>query len=280
MSKKSGSVLITGASSGIGRAISLHLLSSGFDVVATGRSREKLSQLSADSKAIGDGIEFFEMDVRDLCSVKRVRSSLEEKHIEVNALVNNAGFGLWGPLFHIKDEEIMNQFDTNLFGPMRVNRVFLEDMIKNKNGRIIHIGSVLGSFASPFNGSYVSSKFALEGLSRCLRMELAPFGVHVSLVEPGLFDTDFKINQKVGSGGCLEGSPYKKMISEYKKREKYFRKGSDPHIVARLVKKILISNKPKARYSVGMDAKISLALNSLLPDSLFDYVLRKVTIGM
>ena len=279
MSKKLGAVLITGATSGIGRAISLYLSSSGFDVVATGRSEGKLSRLSTDCEAIGGKIKLFEMDVRDPCSVIKVRTSLRKMGGEVECLVNNAGFGLWGPVFHIKDEEIMDQFDTNLFGPMRVNRIFLDDMIKNKNGRIINIGSVLGRFASPFNGSYVASKFALEGLNRCLRMELAPFGIHVSLIEPGLFDTNFKDNQKVGSEVCLGQSPYDEMMAEYRKKKRYFRKGSNPDIVARLVKKILLSNRPKARYSAGLDAKLSLALNSLLPDRLFDYVVRRATIG-
>ena len=219
------------------------------------------------------------MDVRDHCSIKKVRSSLRKVDVQVGSVINNAGFGLWGPVFHIKDDEISDQFDTNLFGPIRVNRMFLDDMIKNNNGRIINIGSVLGRFASPFNGSYVASKFALDGLSRCLRMELAPFGIHVSLVEPGLFDTDFKANQKVGMEVCSEQSPYEEMIVHYRKKKRYFRKGSDPDAIARLVKKILLSNKPKARYSVGIDAKLSLLLNSLLPNSLFDYLVSRATIG-
>ena len=279
VSKKLGAVLITGATSGIGRAISLHLAASGFDVVATGRSSDKLSRLSLDCEDVGSKLRLYEMDVRDPCSIKKVRSSLRKVDVQVGSVINNAGFGLWGPVFHIKDDEISDQFDTNLFGPIRVNRMFLEDMIKNKNGRIINIGSVLGRFASPFNGSYVASKFALDGLSRCLRMELAPFGIHVSLVEPGLFDTDFKANQKVGMEVCSGQSPYEEMIVHYRKKKRYFRKGSDPDAIARLVKKILLSNKPKARYSVGIDAKLSLLLNSLLPNSLFDYLVSRATIG-
>ena len=279
MIKETCSVLITGASSGIGRAISLRLLSSGFDVIATGRSKEKLMRLSSESRPIGGRIELFEMDVRSLRSVKNVRTQLKEMNIRVDALINNAGFGLWGSIFHINEEKIMEQFNTNLFGLMRVYRLFLEDMIENKSGKIINVGSVLGRFASPFNGSYVASKFALEGLSRCLRMELAPFGVSVSLVEPGLFDTNFKANQKVGSEVLSEKSPYKKIMEGYDERRSFFRKGTDPDIVARLVKKILLSSRPKARYSVGIDAKIALTLNSVLPNALFDYVIRKVRIG-
>tara|TARA_Y100001956_G_C3948915_1_gene111788 strand:- start:118 stop:453 length:336 start_codon:yes stop_codon:yes gene_type:complete len=110
-------------------------------------------------------------------------------------------------------------------------------------------------------------------------MELAPFGIHVSLVEPGLFDTDFKANQKVGMEVCSGKSPYEEMIVQYRKKTRYFRKGSDPDVIARLVERILLSNKPKGRYSVGIDAKLSLLLNSLLPNNLFDYLVSKATIG-
>ena len=137
-----------------------------------------------------------ELDMNSDDSVDSVMPALISQFGSIDALVNNAGFGVWGPIQSLSIDELKTQFEANFFGAVRMIHAVLPTMIERGEGRIVNISSVLGRFGTPFNGAYVASKFALEGISESLRIELAPLGVHVSVVEPGLFETDFQIGTR------------------------------------------------------------------------------------
>ena len=179
-------VLVTGASSGIGRVTCLHLVERGYTVIGTSRSLERLAGLFDDAEERGLRVWGVEMDVNSDESVESVVPGLIGQFGSIHALVNNAGFGVWGPVESLSIEELKIQFEANFFGAARMIQAVLPGMLSRGSGRIVNISSVLGRIGTPFNGAYVSSKYALEGLSESLRTEVAPFGVKVCLIEPGL----------------------------------------------------------------------------------------------
>ena len=188
-------VVVTGASSGIGRVTCLHLAERGYVVVGTSRELGRLGGLFDDANKRGLRVWGVELDVNLDESVGEVMPGLIEQFGGVDALVNNAGFGVWGPVESLSMDELKMQFEANFFGAARMIQAVLPGMVSRRAGRIVNISSVLGRIGTPFNGAYVASKYALEGLSESLRAEVEPFGVRVSLVEPGLFATDFQRNQ-------------------------------------------------------------------------------------
>ena len=196
-------VLITGASAGIGKATALHLAGRGYAVIGTSRQMERLSGLFDEAEERGVRLFGVELDPNSDESVQSVMPGLISQFGRIDSLVNNAGFGVWGPIDSLSIDELKLQFEANFFGAVRMVHSVLPQMMSNGSGRIVNISSVLGRMGTPFNGAYVSSKYALEGLSESLRAEVKPFGVHVSLVEPGLFATDFQKNQL--TGGALTG---------------------------------------------------------------------------
>ena len=270
-------VLITGASSGIGRVTALRLARRGYQVIATGRSEGRLRGLVEEAGALRLELKTFSMDLRssDIKEVIESNSCLEK----VDVLVNNAGYGLWGPLETLSDQELVNQFQTNLFGLMSLTRTLLPQIRSSENGKIINVSSVLGRLGTPFNGAYVSSKFALEGLSESLRYELDPFGVSVSLVEPGYFETGFQSSQVRAEKSDSPSYPYQKFLNNYLVKRSRFIRHSNPDKVANVIERIVRSKSPQFRYVVGMDAKLGILAKRLLPDKLFAYFVRKATIG-
>ena len=281
MSSQQGqTVLVTGASSGLGRAIALYLAEKGYDVIGTSRSRARLGALHAAATSHGIALSGVQLDVNCDDSVAAVMPGLFAERGQIDVLVNNAGYGLWGPLERLTIDEVKAQFETNLFAVLRMIKAVAPGMMDRGSGKIINMSSVEGRLATPFNGAYASSKFALEGMSEALRAEMRPFGVFVSVIEPGLFRTDFVQNQVVGEGvdSDGEGDHYSPYIAKYRaKHGRYERFISDPIAVARLVHKIVRARRPAFRHPVGIEARLGMLGARLIPERLFQALVSKAT---
>jgi NAD(P)-dependent dehydrogenase (short-subunit alcohol dehydrogenase family) len=269
-------VLITGASSGIGRACALHLARLGASVYGT--TRRSASDVAEELRAELDTngrIEILEMDVDDDESVRRGVGQVLQRAGRVDALVNCAGFGIAGPIEETRDDEARQILETNLLGTLRVSRAVLPTMRAQKRGTIVNISSIGGRIALPFQGLYSASKFGIEGLSESLRMEVRPFGVRVVLIEPGDFRTGFTDSrQMVGAAGGE--SPYaKQSAAAVSVAEADERKGATPEVIGRLVGRLIASRSPRLRHTVGpMAERLAVRLKSLLPSRVFEWALR------
>lgn len=275
--KGSGNVLITGASSGIGRATALYLAERGYTVIATSRELSRLDGLHADADSRGVSVIGVELDINSDDAVARIMPELIERHGTIDALVNNAGFGMWGPVQVLSDAELKSQFETNFFAAVRMTQAVLPAMMEQRSGTIVNVSSVLGRIGTPFNGAYVSSKFALEGISESLKTEVQPFGVRVAMVEPGLFRTNFPDNSV--RGNAAEGdSAYTPYIRQYSdNREMFHRFGGNPVRVAKVVHKVIASPSPNFRNPVGIDARMGTLAARVLPEQMYWRILSKAT---
>ena len=245
----SGNVLITGASSGIGKATALYLAERGYNVIATSRDASRLEELHTEAAERGASIVGIELDINSDAAVSRIVPELIAQHGTIDVLVNNAGFGLWGPVEILSDAELKDQFETNFFAAVRMMQAVLPAMIERRSGTIVNISSVLGRMDTPFNGAYVSSKFALEGISESLKIEVQPFGVRVAMVQPGLFRTNFPDNSVNGSATEDESLVYAPHIARYNlNRDAFHWFGGNPVRVAKVVHKVITSPSPNFRY--------------------------------
>ena len=266
-------VLITGASSGIGRASALYLAERGYRVAATSRSLGRLDGLRREVQGPGT-IHCVELDVNSDRSVSRATASVIEAYGRIDALVNNAGYGLWGPVQSFTMEELESQFQTNFFGAFRMIKAVLPSMSEQGSGTIINVSSVEGRIVTPFSGGYAASKFALEGLSEAMRYELWPQGIRVAVVEPGLFATGFHDSQVESADAESPALPYGTVIARYRERRgKYDRFAKDPVRVARVIHKIIRSRRPRFRYPVGAEATIGVRAAQLMPERLYQALL-------
>ena len=257
-------VLVTGTSSGIGRACAAHLAGRGFRVFG---ARRRLEQ-------IADTFQELAMDVNDDDSVERGIDAIYQQAGRIDVVVNNAGIGYGGALEDTSMAEARAQLETNFFGTFRVCRAVLPRMRAQGAGRIINISSIGGLIALPFQGMYCASKFALEGMTEALRIEVKPFGIEVSLVEPGDFQTAFTQNRvRVAASG--KGSAYDaQMQISLGIMERDEQRGPAPIAVARLIEKIIAARHPRLRYSVGMfHQRLAILLRRLLPGSLFERII-------
>ena len=220
-----------------------------------------------------------ELDINSENAVAFVVPELIERHGAIDALVNNAGFGLWGPVETLSDAELKIQFETNFFAAVRMMRAVLPAMTEQRRGIIVNISSALGRMGTPFNGAYVSSKFALEGISESLKTEVQPFGVRVALVEPGLFRTNFPSNSVRGERADAESSAYAPYIGRYDNaREMFHHFGGDPVRVARAVHKVITSPSPNFRNPVGIDARAGTLAARVLPERIYWRILTRATL--
>ena len=271
-------ILITGASSGIGKVTCLHLAEKGYTVIGTSRSLVRLGNLFDEAEERRLKVYGVELDMNSDDSVESVMPPLISQFGSIDVLVNNAGFGVWGPVQSLSIDELKTQFEANFFGAVRMIHAVLPTMIERGEGRIINISSVLGRLGTPFNGAYVASKFALEGISESLRTELAPLGVRVSVVEPGLFETDFQKNELRAERADDPDTPYAPYVRLNNERDTQLdRLAADPIRVARVIEKIVRSRHPRFRYPVGPDARVGMVCARLLPERLFHAVLSRVT---
>ncbi len=259
-------VLVVGASSGIGLACVLHLAQRGYRVFAASRSPPP-----------GDtACEYIPMDVTSEASVEHAIGMLVARAGQLDAVVHSAGFGIAGAIEDTSIPEAQQQLDTNFFGVLRVLRAALPHL-RAARGRIVLVSSIAGQVALPFQGLYSASKFALEGLGESLAHELHASGVHISLVQPGDFRTAFNDSRKlVRASG--PNSPYhpqfERTLAIFIAEEQH---GPDPAAVAHVVHRALTAARPRLRYRVGLPLqRASVALKALLPWRLFAWVLRKI----
>ena len=268
-------VLITGASSGIGMSTALYMAEKGYHVIATSRVMERLADLKAEAARRRLPIAGVELDINSETGLSEKLEAIAEEHGPIDVLVNNAGYGLFGPVQTLAPDELRAQFETNVFAVVRLVRGVLPAMISQGRGTIVNVSSVLGRVGMPFHGAYASSKFALEGLSESLRTELWPHGIRVALVEPGLFRTRFPENQAAAAGiDSEDGDPYRRHIEQYRaRREGFFRRGRDPIRVAKVVHRIVESRRPRLRYQVGIESYLGVLAARLLPERVFLYLL-------
>jgi NAD(P)-dependent dehydrogenase (short-subunit alcohol dehydrogenase family) len=268
--------LITGSSSGIGLETSVYLARRGYTVWATMRSLEKAGELQKIVQSEKLPIEIAPLDVCDDSSVKNAVEKILQKSGRIDVLVNNAGYGVRGAVEEVSLAEWQKQFETNFFGVIRVTQAVLPQMRQQRSGVIVNISSVLGRFALPFSGPYVSSKFALEGFSETLRYELAPWGIKVILIEPGFIATKFQENAQLSQAAQREDSPYAlfKQASGRRVQRNIYR-AAPPETVAATIYRAITQPNPKLRYGVGRDARFVLPLRRFLPAGLFERILKR-----
>jgi len=273
-------VLITGATDGLGRAAALLLAEKGFRVFATGRSAGKRAELDhiASSKKIS--LESLELDVCDEGSVNRAVQLVLQKAGNIDVLVNNAGVGLMAVAEELKLDDLRRLYETNIFGLLRVTQAVLPHMRERKSGRILMLSSVAGILTPPTYGAYSSSKYAVEALSNALRLELYPFNVDVILIEPGYIMTNFQQTAKDAADSYIQGSaasPYAKIYEGAIAGATNSRRESKttPEDCARVILHAIESGHPKARYTVTPLAKWAAFGRRVLPDTLMDSFLRR-----
>ena len=267
-------VLITGSSSGIGRATAELLGEKGYRVLATMRNPDKGRELAAKAKDSGWDLTILPLDVRDDASV---RAAVKQAG-DVDVLVNNAGFEVWGPLEEMGVGDLADQFDTNVYGPFRLVTAVLPAMRKRGSGVIVNVSSVAGRVGAPLNGLYAASKYALEALSESLHYEVGHFGVRVHLIEPGGVDTPFAQNRRlVGAGAGDESSPYRQLIIEWEQAASRLVPGGQPASARAVAVVILeaIEKGDKLRYPVGQDANLVLTVRKQMDDEAFEAAMRQ-----
>lgn len=273
----SGTVLITGTSSGIGRACAEQMAGRGYRVLAGVRRPEDGEEVRA---LAPDRIEPIILDVTDLDAIAALP---ERVGGELAGLVNNAGMANAGPLEYLPIEEIKNQLDVMLLAPFAMTKAMLP-ALKAARGRVVMIGSIGGRTSLPFMGPYNAAKSGIDGLASSLRQELEPFGVHVALVEPGAIKTRIwqkgidageKLRDSLPADGRRDyGDRIERMAKAAADSE---RRGVPPEKVATVVAHALTDRKPKTRYLVGVDARVQAGLHAALPDRALDRVLGRVS---
>lgn len=262
-------VLITGASSGMGKATALALLAQGHTVIGAARRVDRMSDLvAAGGRAVA-------LDVTDEAQVRAVVGALVEEFGAIDVLVNNAGFGLYGAVEDTSLEDARKQFEVNLFGVAAVTRAVLPAMRANKRGRIINVTSMGGKIHTPLGAWYHASKHALEGWSDCLRIELAPFGIDVVIVEPGAIETEFGAVMEqpmVERSGQSAYAPMTRAVALATQNTYGRGNSSPPTVVASTIARAIRARRPKTRYVVGKFARPLLFLRRWLSDRAFDSV--------
>lgn len=274
-------VLITGASSGIGKIIAEYLHQKGYTVYGTSRKPGKngivADSLSGNttsqvSKASNGATSFplLPLDVTSDASVAQLVETLESKGVKIDVLINNAGYGLAGPLENFTIDEAKAQFETNFFGVTRMVSAFLPVMRKQGAGLIINVGSMAGLIGLPFQGHYSASKYALEGYLAALRMEVLPFNIKVFNINPGDFSTGFTANRRIiGTVDPVYQKKFDQLLKMYEHDEN---NGAQPIMIARKVEKLLRKNGSyNMRYVIGkFDQVIGVPLKRILGDTLFE----------
>ncbi|GIM90576.1 oxidoreductase [Paractinoplanes toevensis] len=259
-------VIITGASSGIGAAVARRLGAMGFTVYAAAR---RVGEVPPD-----DGIVAVKADLSDHASLDDLVGRAVDETGRVDVLVNNAGYGSMGSVEEVPTEEARRQFEVNVFGPARLTQLVVPHMRERGRGRIVNVTSVGGRIYEPLGGWYHASKFAVEGLSDCLRMELAPFGIDVVVVEPGATRTGWGPVAVAGLTATSGSGPYaeqaKALAASHEAAADKPRITSSPESVAQVVIQAIRARRPLTRYAAGTGAKPLLLARRLLPDRAFD----------
>lgn len=259
-------VLITGASSGIGKNVSLFLTKQGFTVYGTCRNPDKYD------------INEFSLLKCDINSNEQIKKTVEfivKKENKIDILINNAGIGITGPIEETTELEIKSAFQTNLFGPINIIKACIPHMRKNHKGLIINITSVLGYFGIPYRGIYCSTKSSLEIVGEVLSMELKKFNIRVVNIAPGDFKTDI-VSRRIDASVSKESLYKNEYDRSMQSANEHVKNAENPEIISHLIFKIINSKNPKIHYKVGQFIqKFSIILKFILPDRLFEKILLK-----
>jgi len=268
--------LVTGASAGIGEATARALLSEGYKVFAGARRLERMSALAA------LGAKLLHLDLTDDGSIVAAVETIKADAGRLDVLVNNAGYGSYGALEDVPLAEARRQFDVNVFGLARLSQLTLPTMRAQKSGKIVNISSIGGKIWEPLGGWYHATKFAVEGLSDCLRVEVERFGIDVIIVEPGAIRTEWAgiaadgLRRVSGKGAyATYADNHARMLDSTENS----RLPSPPDVVAKTIVRAVSSRRPRTRYATGGGARTILFLKAILPDRLFDRVIWSVSQG-
>jgi NAD(P)-dependent dehydrogenase (short-subunit alcohol dehydrogenase family) len=266
-------VLITGCSTGIGHDLARRLARAGYAVIATARRPETLADLPVALR--------LPLDVTDAASVASATEEVVRRFGRVDVLINNAGYAVRGVLEEVSDEQVQQMFDVNVHGVLRMIRAVVPQMRRQAAGRIINISSIASRVVLPVNGTYAATKCALEALSDAARLELAPFGIQVVLIEPGSIRTHFLATAQAHAPEILSNpaSPYHALYQHYRQFEATMRRQEvGPEVVSRVVQQALKAPRPRARYLVAVPFSGRLVLHAwpLLGDPLRDVVVRRM----
>ncbi len=264
--------LVTGASSGIGEMTAKELARNGFKVYAAARRVEQMKELEK------EGIVPIYLDLTNEASIVQCVESILNDEERIDVLVNNAGYGSYGAIEDVPMEEARRQFDVNLFGMARLIQLVTPSMREYHSGKIVNVSSMGGKIWTKFGGWYHATKFAVEGFSDCLRMELAPFGIDVIVVEPGGIKTDWGIiaanhlreSAKDGAYERYANEAAEGMIKNYSGNML-----AKPQLIADTIRKAVTVSKPRTRYLIGFMAKPMVLTQKIFGDRVFDWVIRK-----
>ncbi|MFK3796023.1 oxidoreductase [Pseudomonas sp. NPDC088444] len=266
--------LVTGASSGIGEATSLKLKGLGYTVYAAARRIDRMQPL------VNAGIQILAMDVTNDASMEAGIKEIIAKSGRIDVLVNNAGYGSYGAVEDVSLDEARAQFDVNVFGAVRLTQLALPHMRQKRSGTIINISSMGGKIHTPLGAWYHGTKFALEAISDCLRMEVQPFGIDVVVLEPGGIKTEWagiaadKLREVSGRGAYAGQA---KAMAESMDGEASRKRQSPPELIADTIAKAVSARRPRTRYAVGFGAKPMIFMRRLLSDRAFDSFMRMAT---
>ena len=271
--------LVTGSSSGIGFETSLELARNGFYTFASMRDISKSNKIKELAEKENLPIDIIELDVDKEDSIKNAVKTVVEKKQRIDVLVNNAGWGLWGSVEDVSVNEFKAQFETNFFSVIRMIQEVTPIMREQKSGHIINISSIAGRIGFPISPAYISSKFALEGLSESLRFELMPFGVNVIIIEPGMIKTNFFEPMKLGKK-AEKTDAYKNITEKVLSGVKMMAQmATDPKEVSNTIIQAIKEEKPLPRYIVGNDALMFLEAKKMKTDIEFENYLKKELYG-
>ena len=286
-SRESSPVLVTGCSSGIGKAAALALAQSGRTVYATARRPETLADLAS------AGCRTLALDVTDEEAMAAAVKEVEREHGAVGVLVNNAGYGEYGPIEQVPLDRVRRQFETNVFGLARLTQLVLPGMRAAGSGRVVNVSSMGGRLVFAGGGYYHASKYAVEAISDALRVEVRPFGIRVVVVEPGLIRTQFAATasdtlsstrdtsaasaaeaegaEEAGPYAALERGVREGMAQSYRSRFA----AAPPEAVARTITRVVTTDRPRTRYVVTPAAKALVTFRRLAPDAVWDSFVRR-----
>jgi short-subunit dehydrogenase len=272
-------VIITGASAGIGEETARRLARGGARVVINARRQDRLDSLKREIETNGGKALAIGGDLTSNDDRARLVDQTVKDFGRIDALVNNAGYGVRGPIEIVPLEDIRRNFETNVFSLIGLSQMVIPIMRKQGSGRIVNISSVAGRIARPLSSVYDSTKHALEAISDGMRGELAPFRIKVVIVEPGFILTEFlQVSSDVSRPVTERESPYSRFFASFNQgTDRMRRMAGRPDDIARLIETALTATRPRIRYAGPAHARIFIALKRLLPDRIIDYVISRQT---
>ena len=266
-------ILITGATSGIGKATAKILIGKGYTVYGAGRRIERMNDLK------DLGVIPLKMDITKEEDIQAVVNQIETENGGVDVLINNAGFGMYGAMEDTTIEDARYQFEVNLFGLARLTQLILPEMREKRSGKIINLSSMGGKIYTPLGSWYHATKHALEGWSDCLRLELKEFNIDVVIIEPGAIKTEFgdvMMKPMLERSGNTAYSKLAHQLADATKDAYEAGNGSEPEVIGNLILKAIEANKPKTRYAGGQFAKPLLFIRKWGGDGVFDWILSRM----